>query len=260
MAATGFQVIEARSGAEVSLAMQRLWLTGRVLAAGARLMVRHVFASQEKRPLEVVYSFALPRDAALRRFRVSGEGFSVRSELKPVEEAVKAYETGIEGGHLSTLARQYGDGVVNLSLGNIRPGETVTVALEILAGVELEDDGLRFRFPFTLAPSYHGRARTVEAEPGVGEIELPEDEFGDVILPRYHADARGLHEVGFDLGVSFTQEVEEIGSPSHPVRVAHENGRRARIRLAGDHDVPDRDLVLDVRSKDSVAGTLAGRD
>src|SRR5437868_872892 len=128
-AATGFQVVQAQTGEEVSLAMQRLWLSGRVLAAGARLMVRHVFASQEKHPLEVIYSFALPRDAALRRFRVSGEGFSVRSELKPVAEAVKAYEAGIADGHLSTLARQYRDGVVNLSLGNIRPGETVTVSL-----------------------------------------------------------------------------------------------------------------------------------
>ena len=114
---------------------------------------------------------------------------------------MKAYEAGIEAGHLSTLARHYGDGVVNLSVGNIRPGETVCVTLEVIAGVELQDDGLRFRFPFTLAPSYHSRARSIEVEPGVGELELPEDEFGDVILPRYYADARGLHEVGFDLAL-----------------------------------------------------------
>ena len=260
MAATCFQVVHGQTGETVSLAMQRLWLTGRVLVAGARLMVRHVFASCEKHPLEVVYSFALPRDAALRRFRVTGEGFSVHSELKLVAEAVKAYEAGIEGGHLATLARHYGDGVVNLSVGNIRPGETVSVTLEVIAGVELQDDGLRFRFPFTLAPSYHSRARTIEVEPGVGELELPEDEFGDVILSRYHANARGLHEVGFDLALHLTQPVEEIGSPSHPVRIARENDSRARIRLAGDHDVPDRDLVLDVRTKDSMAGVLAGRD
>src|ERR1051325_5001007 len=147
MSAACFQVVQAKTGETVSLAMQRLWLSGRVLTAGARIMVRHVFTSEEKRPLEVVYAFALPRDAALRRFRVTGDGFSVRSELKPVADAIKAYEAGIEAGHLSTLARQYGDGVVNLSLGNLRPGETVAVTLEIVAGVELDDGGLRFRFP-----------------------------------------------------------------------------------------------------------------
>ena len=49
--------------------------------------------------------------------------------------------------------------MVNLTVGNIRPNEMVTVRLEILAGLELRDDGFRFRFPFTLAPGYHARAR-----------------------------------------------------------------------------------------------------
>jgi hypothetical protein len=49
---------------------------------------------------------------------------------------VQAYEKGIADGSLSALARQYGDGLVNLTVGNVRPKQTVTVYLEILAGVE----------------------------------------------------------------------------------------------------------------------------
>jgi Ca-activated chloride channel family protein len=260
MTATGFRPVQAATGKEIELAMQSLWLTGRILPVGARLLVRHIFQSKESKPLEVVYSFILPRDAALRRFRVSGEGFSVRSELKPVEEAVKAYEAGIEAGHLATLARQYGDGIVNLTLGNLRPGETVTVTLELLAGVEAHDDGIRFRFPFTLAPSYHRRARTMEVEPGTGEMELPEDEFGDVILPRFHRDAASLHQVGFDLGLAMPQEAAEIASPSHPVRILREGPGRSRVALAGEKDAPDRDLVLEVRLASSLAGVLSGMD
>jgi hypothetical protein len=50
----------------------------------------------------------------------------------PTEDAVKAYEHGIAHGSLSALARQYRDGLVNLTVGNIRSKETVTVRLEIL--------------------------------------------------------------------------------------------------------------------------------
>jgi hypothetical protein len=139
--------------------MQRLWLTGQVLPAGARLVVQHVFRSEEEKPLEVIYAFPLPRDAALRSFHITGEGFEAHSELKETEEAVKAYEEGIARGSLAALARAYGDGVVNLTIGNIRPKETVTVHLEILCGVELRDDGFRFRFPFTLSPAYHSLAK-----------------------------------------------------------------------------------------------------
>ena len=241
------------------LAMQSLFLGGKVLPIGARLAVRHVFRSEETKPLEIIYSFVLPRDAALRRFRITGEGFSVHSELQPAAEAVAAYEQGLIDGHLATLARQYQDGVVNLTVGNVRPGETVTVHLEIIAGVDMRDDGLRFRFPFTVAPGYHPRARAVEVEPGVGELELPEDEFGDMLLPRFLADASALHQVGFELAVETAEDAEEIGSPSHAVRILRRDGRHSRVLLAPERDVPDRDLVLDIRTHGRFSGTLAGR-
>ncbi|MEO7651854.1 MAG: VIT and VWA domain-containing protein, partial [Bryobacteraceae bacterium] len=245
MAVQGFAPLIAGTGKVVQLAMQRLWLTGQVLPAGARLTLEHVFQSAEAQAVEVIYAFVLPRDAALRSFRVSGEGFSVHSELKETAKALEAYEEGMAKGALSTLARQYGDGVVNLTIGNLRPGETVTVHLEIMAGVESRDDGFRFRFPFTLAPTYHARARAREVLPGVGEIELPADEFGDVILPPFHANARNLHQVGFDLGVAM-DDLSESASPSHAVRVRRQDGG-VRVSLATAADVPDRDLVLDAR-------------
>jgi hypothetical protein len=231
METAGFTVQDAARGGAVTLAMQRLWLTGQVLPMGARLLVRHVFRHEEAKALEVIYGFMLPRDAALRQFEVMGDGFTAHSELRKVQAAVKAYEEGIEAGHLATLARGYRDGVVNLSLGNLRPGEEVTVTLEVLGGVELHDDGLRFRFPFTLAPGYHPQARTIDLG-GAGEMELPANAFGDVILPTWKKEARGLHEVGFDLALRVPGALAEVGSPSHGIRVRDEHGSRRASRPA----------------------------
>lgn len=242
--ATCFAPVLAHTGETVQLAMERLWLTGQVLPAGARLTVRHVFRSAETKPIEVIYSFPLPRDAALRRFRITGEGFEAHSELRATEEAVKAYEEGLAQGSLSTLARQYGDGVINLTVGNIRPGEEVAVYLELIAGVELRDDGFRFRFPFTLAPAYHARARAAAVD-GEGEMELPADEFGDAILPKFREDAAALHQVGFELTVASALEIDELGSPSHAVRVKRQSAIASRVALAAENDIPNRDLVLD---------------
>jgi Ca-activated chloride channel homolog len=256
--ATSFTPLSAATGKTVNLSMQRLWLTGQVLPAGARLVVQHVFQSNEDTALEAIYSFPLPRDAALRRFRISGEGFEAHSELQETEEAVKAYERGIASGSLATLARTYGDGVVNLTVGNIRPKETVTVHLEILCGVELRDDGFRFRFPFTLAPAYHPRARAAVTVPGEGEMELPATEFGDVVLPAFREDASALHQVGFELAMAGQSALNEIGSPSHAVRVRQDGAHSARIALAAESDVPNRDLVLDVRFQSAEPQVLGG--
>jgi Ca-activated chloride channel homolog len=179
--------------------------------------------------------------------------------LKETEEAIKAYEAGIERGAVSTLARAYGDGVVNLTVGNIRPKETVTVHLEILCGVELRDDGLRFRFPFTLAPAYHSCAKAAVTSPGEGEMELPAAEFGDVILPPYREDATALHQVGFELSMVSQLALKEIGSSSHAVRV-RQGDRWGRIALAPEKDVPNRDLVLDAYFESVEPQVIAGRD
>ncbi len=253
-----FAAVNAATGEPMELAMQRLWLTGEVLPVGARLWVQHEFQSKEEKPLEVIYAFPLPRDAALRRFVVKGERFSIQSSLKPVGEAEEEYEAGMERGHLSALARLHRDGLVNLMLGNLRPGELVTVSLEVIAGVETRDDGLRFRFPFTLAPSYHSKARSSRLESGRGEIELPEEQFGNLILPVFSKDASDLHQVGFDLAIRTSQEVVEIASPSHGIRVSKSENGVAKARLATEGELPNRDLVLEARTKKPTTQVLSG--
>ncbi len=255
-----FAALNATTGESIDLAMQQLWLTGEVLPVGARLWIQHQFRSNENQPLEVIYSFPLPRDAALRRFRIQGEGFSVHSDLKPVAEAENRYETAIEEGHLSALARVHRDGLVNLAVGNLRPQEAVTVTLEIVAGVETRDDGIRFRFPFTLAPSYHARARSATIAPGQGELELPDDRFGDVLLPPFHEDASDLHRVGFDLSLRLSADIAEVASPSHGVRFSNSRTAGARAVLASEGELPNRDLVLDARTEEAEPRVLAGTD
>lgn len=256
----GYSVINAASGRPLRLAMQEVWLTGTVLPVGARLVVRHCFESQEKKPLEAIYAFALPRDAAMRRFRVVGEGFQVESSLKTSEQAREAYESGLAEGHLSALAQQYQDGLVNLSLGNIRPGERVTVYIELAAGVTCTDRGFRFRFPFTLAPCYHPAAAYGTTEEGFGEIGLPEEVFGDIMLPPWRRDADRLHRVGFDLSLALPGGEVEIASPSHPVSVRYVAAESARVALATEGDVPNRDLVLDVRHAVAAPRAFTGLD
>lgn len=255
-----FVPVNTKTGKPCRLAMQDLRLSGRVLPVGARLIVKHVFRSAEKEPLEVIYTFVLPRDAALRRFRVVREGFNVRSELRPTKQAVEEYEKAIEKGHLATIARAYRDGVVNLTVGNLRPGETVAVYLEIIAGVENRDDGFRFRFPFTIAPTYHKATKYVVTDTGDGETELSEDVFGDVVMPIWKKQADGLHSVGFDLLLEAPDGLSEVSSPSHPIRVNPREGLGARVSLSTANDLPNRDLVLDLRMRNEKPLVFAAMD
>ena len=247
------------NGNAVALAMQVLHLSGRVTIAGGRLIVRHVFQSAERVPLEVVYAFALPRDAALRSFFISGEQFEVHSELRPTQQAREEYEQALEAGHLASLAQAYGDGIVNLTVGNIRPGEVVRVYLEILSGVEAHDDGFRFRFPFTMAPCYQADAR-MSRSGHEGVIELPEERFSDLMLPPWNLNGADLHRIGFNIDVEHPGGISTLSSPSHAIAVSTVSDTHSSVGLATAGDIPDRDLVLDVLSRTRCAGVLAGVD
>ena len=243
-------------GKPLKLDMQQLHLRGELLPFGARLFVRHVFRVGGNKSVEAIYAFPMPREAALRSFRVSGPGFEAISDLKERKEAERDYEKGIERGNLSVLASLYRDGVVNLNVGNLRPGEETTVLLEIIAGVEMRDDGFRFRFPFTLPPVYHPQAIFTEYRPSIGETQLPEEVFGDVILPPVHRDASMLHGVSVELLVDASLGVCECKSPSHPIAVNFEDPKVIRIGFANGAELPNGDIILDIKYKEATSPRL----
>ena len=238
-------LIDTRTGKAIDLAMQKLEVTGRVYPLGSFVRVTHRFKCLGTQPMEAIYVSALPTGGTLRRFKVIGENFEVDSKLGPRKAARKEYEAGMAGGHLSVLAETNQDGLVHLSVGQVQPDEEVSVIMDVVVGVTTRDQGFQFRFPFTLAPSYHAQAK-MSATEGGGKIELPEDVFGDLTLPEWKTTGFGLHEVGFNLLVFGGTNLTTISSPSHRITVAPQKDGSFQVSLAGMGDVPNRDLVIDV--------------
>jgi Ca-activated chloride channel family protein len=229
--------------------MEKLELNGHLNHMGGHLTVIHTFKCQTKQPMEAVYVFQLPRNGVVRRFKVKGADFEVESKLSPREEARKEYEEGIAGGHLSTLAEIALDGVVSILVGQVQPDEVITVAVEVVSGVETRDEGYRFRFPFTLAPNYHSQSRAYTTPLG-HRIDLPQDVFDDLTLPEWRSDASELHQISFHLHAESNGLIGTVSSPSHNISVQPNADGSVDVRLAGMSDHPDRDLVLDVATRE----------
>lgn len=238
-------LIDTRTGRAIDLAMQKLEVIGRVYPLGSFVRVIHRFKCLGTQPMEAIYVSALPTGGTLRRFKVIGENFEVDSKLEPRKKARKEYEEGVANGHLSVLAETNQDGLVHLSVGQVQPDEEVSVIMDVVVGVTTRDKSFQFRFPFTIAPSYHASAKMVPTEGG-GRIELPEDVFGDLTLPEWKTAAFGLHEVTFNLGVHAGTNLATISSPSHRIAVAPQPDGSSVVSLAGMGDTPNRDLVIDV--------------
>ncbi len=241
-------LINAKSGELISTPMQRLELSGWITPMGASLQVVHRFQVEGAEPVEAIYLAALPKGGMLRRFVVKGEDFSIKSELHSRKKARQKYEEGVAEGHLSVLAEAVPDGMVSISVGQIRPGEVVDIITDMVSSVSLRDYGFRFVFPFTIAPCYHPQASVSCVDGERLLMELPEAVHGgDVFLPEWRVDGKSLHEVSFSLTVEGAR-VGGISSPSHKLDLDLLPDGLVRASLATGGAVPDGNLVLDVRT------------
>lgn len=88
-----FEVVSKETGKTIDLAMQSLVLTGRIIPIGAYLLVEHSFVCNEKKPVEVIYSFGLPREATLRRLKSRGKIFSLNLNLSQEKKLIEFTKT-----------------------------------------------------------------------------------------------------------------------------------------------------------------------
>jgi Ca-activated chloride channel homolog len=230
-------------------------LTGLV----ARVTLTQTFGNRFDQPLEASYIFPLPDRAAVTEFRMEVGERVVEGVLKERGEARAAYDTAIQEGRRASIAEEERPGVFTMRVGNLLPGERVTVRLVMTGPLPWDEGEATFRFPLVVAPRYVPGS-PLEGEP-VGDGTVPDtDAVPDasritppVLLPgfpnpvalsiRVEIDPAGL-ELG-EVRSSLHAVVDEQRDGTRVVRV--EPGERA-----------NRDFVLRLRTgSEAVTAAMA---
>jgi Ca-activated chloride channel family protein len=118
--------------------------------------------------------------------------------------AREAYDTAIAAGQRASIAEEERPDVFTMRVGNIVPGERVTVELTLAGPLSYEDGEATFRFPLVVAPRYipgsplggeqvgDGYAFDTDAVPDASRITPP------VLLPGFPNPVRLTIDVGID--------------------------------------------------------------
>lgn len=213
------------------------------LAAGIELT--QGFRNPFDVPLEATYIFPLPDRAAVTALRMEAADRVVEGVLKEREQARRDYDAAIAAGRRAAIAEEDRPDVFTMRVGNILPGEHVTIRLTLNQPLPYEDDQATFRFPLVVAPRYipgtpldeppagDGVASDTDAVPDASRISPP------VLLPGFPNPVRLSISVDVDpAGLPLT----EIRSALHVVAEESEGGRTA-IRLRPGERL-DRDFLL----------------
>ena len=174
-----------------NLPLHRLDVRATVTGLVSGVEVTQGFRNPHDVPLEATYVFPLPDRAALTRMRMTAGDRVVEGVLRERGAARREYDDAVAAGRRASIAEEDRPDVFTLRVGNILPGEDVTVTLTLAGPLSLVDGQAEFRFPLVVAPRYvpgaplpgtpvgDGYASDTDAAPDASRITPP------VLLPGF---------------------------------------------------------------------------
>ncbi|GGL09581.1 hypothetical protein Sme01_00560 [Sphaerisporangium melleum] len=137
-----------------NLPLENVEVEADITALTGGVEVTQGFRNPHDVPLEATYIFPLPDRAAVTAFRMEADDRVVEGVLKERGQARQDYDQAIAEGKRAAIAEEERPDVFTMRVGNILPGERVTVRLTLSQPLPYEDGAATFRFPLVVAPRY----------------------------------------------------------------------------------------------------------
>ena len=196
----------------------------------ARVRVTQRFVNDRAKPIEVVYTFPLPENAAVDDMRmVIGERV-IHSEVRERSEALATYQSAREAGYMAALLEQERPNVFTQSVANVPPGEVIEVEIAYLQTLTQDAGRYEFVFPMVVGPRFIPDTNTV---PDASRITPP------VVGP----GERSGNDVSLTLDVNAGLGIDHWIAPTHTV-IGTATARGFSARLADAETIPNRDFVI----------------
>src|SRR5205823_4278305 len=120
----------------------------------ASATVEQQYANSSSEPIEAVYIFPLPHDAAVYDMEIRIGERVIRSVIREKEEAKRVYAAAKSEGKRAALVEEERPNIFTTSVANIMPGDHVDVRLRYVEPLRWEESRLRLVFPMVVGPRY----------------------------------------------------------------------------------------------------------
>uniref|UniRef100_A0AAX7UCZ2 VIT domain-containing protein n=1 Tax=Astatotilapia calliptera TaxID=8154 RepID=A0AAX7UCZ2_ASTCA len=193
------------------------------------------YENKEDKPLEAVFVFPLPGDAAVCHFSAKIGQTQIVAEVKEKQKAREEYDDALSSGQQAFLLEESDQSpdIFSLSVGSLPPGESASIRLEYVTELSVQaDDGLRFCLPAVLNPRYQPQGA------GVQVTSVPAS-----LVP---------YSLSFSARVSSPRPVSKVESNCSldPLQYLNTDQTQATVKLAAGHKF-DRDVELLIYYKDA---------
>jgi len=236
--------------------LQHTSVTADIAGYVARVTVQQQFHNPTKEPVEAVYTFPLPEDAAVDDMTMTLGRRVIKGQIKRREEARAIYEAARAAGQAAALLDQERPNIFTQSVANLMPGEKITITISYVNLLKYEEGRYEFVFPMVVGPrfipgggGYHapgqrgapGPVRRVEGDPGQNPVVTDAEKITPPITPK---GTRAGHDISITVNLDAGLPLQDVRSALHRVTVQRQGTTRATIRLRNEKTIPNKDFIL----------------
>jgi Ca-activated chloride channel family protein len=227
--------------------LQHTEVMAKIAGNVSRVEVTQTFANPFEKPLEAVYVFPLPDEAAVDDMEIKVGDRIIRGSIEKRAQAQKIYQQAKQEGKTAGLLEQQRDNIFTQSLANIKPGEKIDVTIRYTESLKFAGGDYEFVFPMVVGPRYISNTSPVSDASQITPPTLPESRSGQ--------------DIGVTVEIEAGVPVSNVRSPSHQIHTT-QDGRVLRMQLDRKDTIPNKDLIVryQVAGKETQSTVLASRD
>ncbi|WP_392531872.1 VIT domain-containing protein [Nostoc sp. C117] len=230
--------VQSPEGEQLVFPLKHTEVIAKIAGNLSRVEVIQSFENPFTQPLEAVYIFPLPDEAAVDDMEIKIGDRTIKGNIKKREEAQQIYEKAKQEGRTAGLLEQERDNIFTQSLANIKPGEQIDVTIRYTESLKFEAGNYEFVFPMVVGPRY------IPGTPidGSGDTDRVPD-ASRITPPVVPEGMRSRHDIHVTVEIDAGLPISQVRSPSHQLTIEH-SGQIVRIQLAGEDTIPNKDLIL----------------
>jgi Ca-activated chloride channel family protein len=211
---------------------------GKISGNIARVEVTQTFQNPYDKPLEAIYVFPLPDQAAVDDMEIQIGDRVIKGDIKKREEAKEIYERARQQGRTAGLLEQERDNIFTQSLANIKPGEQIKVTIRYTESLKFEKGDYEFVFPMVVGPRYIPGAAI---DPQGNTMQVPD--ASRINPPVVKPSTRSGNDIKVSLQIEAGIPIRNLYSTSHRLDVRNQ-GEAIALQLATGDNIPNKDLIV----------------
>lgn len=141
--------------ATAELPLKGVTVRGHVDGRGVVWVITQTFSNPLLEPAEAVYTFPLPHNGAVNGMKMTLGDRVVEAVIKERGEARHEYREAAALGHTAALVEQQRAEIFTTHVGNIHPGESVSVVITIHCTTAIDGDEATLRLPMMAKKRYN---------------------------------------------------------------------------------------------------------